>query len=159
MPRLNARSIALCLASRQRPRTQQDTAAVNSSMARTVVVTQIPSPYQVELFNAAFAAGIDLAVVYAEPFDQAREWSAQTIKHPHWYLSQSSADCAKAVTNAELCVFSMYRQATVRAWLSDRHRSGKAWCFWGERPGPPSVASPGGLSSILRPLYRTRVPV
>ena len=130
-------------------------------MARTVVVTQIPSPYQVELFNAAFAAGIDLAVVYAEPFDPAREWSAQTIKHPHWYLTQSSADCAQAVTNAELCVFSMYRQATVRAWLNDRHRSGKAWCFWGERPGATQRGFAGRTfrQLSLRPLYRTKVPI
>ena len=134
---------------------------VNSPMARTVVVTQIPSPYQVELFNAAFAAGIDLAVVYVEPFDPAREWSAQTIKHPHWYLSRSSADCARAITSTELCVFSMYRRATVRTWINARHRSGKAWCFWGERPGATQRGFAGRTfrQFSLRPLHRTKVPI
>ena len=130
-------------------------------MTRVVVVTPIPSPYQVELFDALYAAGTELCVVYAAESDPDRAWAARDIAHLHKFLQRGFKMCEQIVASADLCVFSMYRHGAVRAWIDARHRRGEPWCFWGERPGATQRGLAGRLFRRLhlRQLFRSTVPI
>ncbi len=117
-------------------------------MMKITVITDIPSPYQVELFNAVARQNREFRAVYVRRQDPSRQWGAQKLEHEHTYLEELSlADEKAVVEDPELLVFSFYGTPQVQRMMAARARSGKAWCFWGERLGFRH-------SGILGKLYR-----
>jgi glycosyltransferase involved in cell wall biosynthesis len=104
---------------------------------RVVVITDIPSPYQVELLDAVGNhRGWTLTVIYVRRFDLQRAWNSTPILHDHFYLGEKVAsEVRHRVANCDLVVFCGYRPAEVGRLIAFRAHSGKAWAFWGERPG------------------------
>ena len=95
---------------------------------RVFVLTDCPSPYQVELFNEIEAQGeCTLEVGYLRSRDPERQWKSGELRHACVELSRARA--------ADLVVFNYYRHANAERLIDERVASGGPWCFWGERPG------------------------
>ncbi len=109
------------------------------SSNRVLVVTYIPSPYQVELLNATAARGsLQLAVAYLFARDRPELWSELPVEHPHYFLEDKQANYDRLLADLDrfdLVVFSYYQHPEVRTAIARRAASGRPWCFWGERPG------------------------
>jgi glycosyltransferase involved in cell wall biosynthesis len=116
---------------------------------KIVVITDIPSPYQVELFNAiADINGWNLAVVYVRRSAPERNWAPASILHRHCYLFETEiSEITSLIVNADLAVFGGYRPIQINRLITIRNRTGKAWAFWGERPG---YRFPGRIGRIYR---------
>lgn len=107
---------------------------------RVFVLTDCPSPYQVELFNEIEAQGdCALEVGYLRGRDPDRQWTSSEIRHASSELNGSS------VCDADLMVFNYYRHANAERLIEERAASGGPWCFWGERPGFRQPAWAGRL--------------
>lgn len=136
-------------------------------MSRLFVFTYLPSPYQVELFDALAAAGTDLFVLYAcrrHDTPVAREWSVPPLAHPHAFADSPGFQISSVVVQlaqSDLYIMNYYRHPVARPLLRERLRVGKAWCFWGERPGVRFRGLVGKLYRALTlwPLYRSRSPI
>lgn len=109
------------------------------SKRAVLVVTYIPSPYQVELFEAVCARDrIRLEVAYLLARDRPETWSQLPMTHGHRFLEGDATRYARLMADLEqfdLVVFSYYQHPQVRAAIARRAASGRPWCFWGERPG------------------------
>jgi len=118
---------------------------------RVFVLTDIPSPYQVEFFNEIEArSGCELEVGYLRSRDPERHWKAGSIRHESIQLDGSvhTLDRAReAVRRADLVVFNYYRHAWAEGLIEQRASQRGPWCFWGERPG---VRQPAWAGRILR---------
>src|SRR5262245_35436697 len=128
-------------------------------MTAICVVTQIPSPYQVELFDASNRAGLKVTVAYLQSSDPSRQWAIPRIDHDQCFLDKSKSGADEWIRRSELVVFSSYQQGTARRLL--RLRCGLPWVFWGERPG---ARLSGWLGRQLRActhrsLRRSRAPI
>jgi glycosyltransferase involved in cell wall biosynthesis len=133
-----------------------------------LIVTYLPSPYQVELFNAIAASGrCKLSVIYLrkqESTPVASRWALPVITHEHWFADSPEFCESVAVTrmmNADLAVLNFYRHPVAAHLLDARARASKAWAFWGERPG---VSGHGWFGKIARrfklaSLHRSRAPI
>jgi len=101
------------------------------------VLTDCPSPYQVELFNEIAAQGkCELEVAYLRGHDPARQWKSAEIRHESMELSNGGMTRAReSARRADLVVFNYYRHANAETLIDERARAGGPWCFWGERPG------------------------
>jgi glycosyltransferase involved in cell wall biosynthesis len=130
-----------------------------------VVLTIIPSPYQVELFNAVAAGGrVGLRAVYVQRQAADRQWAVPDIKHAHTFLDVPADEVGRAerwTAEAELAVFSTYSDPRVRGWMRRRAADGRAWCFWGERPGFRGLGLLGALYRRWRlaPLHLSDAPI
>lgn len=104
---------------------------------KVLVLTDCPSPYQVELFNEIEAQGrCSLEVAYLRGHDPARQWQASEIRHASMELANGSmARARESVRRADLVVFNYYRHANAEQLIRERSDRGGPWCFWGERPG------------------------
>lgn len=104
---------------------------------KIVIVTKIPSPYQVELFDRLTSnADVSLTVIYLRRKDSDRSWGTRPLNHKAYFLNNfERRTVAGLVDGADLVVFSWYRNRFVRALIASRARCQKPWCFWGERPG------------------------
>lgn len=121
------------------------TAALHPGIARAsvCVTTYLPSPYQVELFNAIqLSAQFDLTVIYLKAQETAtpiaRHWSPQSFAHRAIVLGEDPMtlrQAGEATKSADLAVFNYYRHPAASQWIKQRAASAKPWCFWGERPG------------------------
>jgi len=127
------------------------------------VLTNIPSPYQVDLFNAiASESSYSLSVIYVSQLGQSRKWVSPDIRHDHCYLDDNGRVTAeKWVRDADLDVFSGYHSQYVRSLIKVRASLNKPWVFWGERPG---IRFPGLIGRIYRKLvlaelHRYKVPI
>jgi glycosyltransferase involved in cell wall biosynthesis len=101
-----------------------------------VVVTMIPSPYQVELFNAIAASGrLSLSAVYLQEKDPGRQWSRRERSHEAHVATDDLDASIRRVREADLAVISCYRGSTARTLIKARDQEGTPWAFWGERPG------------------------
>src|SRR5262245_22526405 len=116
-------------------------------MTTVCVVTQIPSPYQVEFFNASSGSGLSITVAYLQRSDQSRLWAPPPIDHQHCFLEQSIQGADEWIHRYDFVVFSSYRQRAARRLIQLRHDLKRPWAFWGERPG---VRLPGWLGRQLR---------
>jgi glycosyltransferase involved in cell wall biosynthesis len=130
---------------------------------RVVVVTDIPSPYQVELFNAIGNLNSwNLTAIYVRRSATERKWDAAPISHNHCFLLEAAArEIRSWIVGCDLAVFSGYRPTEAARLITLRNRSGKAWAFWGERPG---YRLRGGLGYLcrawgLRQVRSSRAPV
>jgi glycosyltransferase involved in cell wall biosynthesis len=103
------------------------------------VLTDSPSPYQVELFNEIEARGeCKLEVAYLRSRDPQRRWKSPAIHHGSIALDHSNGELARAresVRRADLVVFNYYMHAHAAHLIRERAAQGGPWCFWGERPG------------------------
>ena len=101
---------------------------------KVFVLTDCPSPYQVELFNQIEASGeCQLQVGYLRNRDPQRRWQASEIRHESMVLENGGMSRAReSVRDADLVVFNYYRHADAERLIDERTGP---WCFWGERPG------------------------
>lgn len=101
------------------------------------MLTDCPSPYQVELFNEIAGQGkCELEVAYLRGHDPQRQWKSGEISHESMELSNGGMSRAtESVRRADLVVFNYYRHASAERLIDARARQGGPWCFWGERPG------------------------
>ena len=132
---------------------------------KVFVLTDCPSPYQVELFNQIESQGeCALEVGYLRSRDPDRKWTSSPIRHSSIELDGPTIEKSRAsgaVRNADLVVFNYYRHADAERLIDDRTRSGGPWCFWGERPGFHAPAWAGRLLRKwkLSKLHATSVPI
>lgn len=132
---------------------------------RVFVLTDSPSPYQVEFFNEIEARGVyDLQVGYLRRRDPERQWNAQTIRHEAIALDDAKGawQCAReAMSSADLVVFNYYRHVYAEELMEQRTAHGGPWCFWGERPGLRQPAWAGRLLRKwkLSKLHASAVPI
>ena len=118
---------------------------------KTFVLTDIPSPYQVEFFNEIESSGDhQLQVGYLRRCDPGRHWKPPEIRHDSIELDQSAEALRRAravVQEADLVVFNYYRHPNAEQLIHARATTGAPWCFWGERPG---VQQPAWAGRLLR---------
>jgi glycosyltransferase involved in cell wall biosynthesis len=129
---------------------------------RIVVVTDFPSPYQVEYFEAINKSGCQVDVVYIRNWAPERAWKCPTLLHNHRFLfDKTNADISAWIVDSDLVVFSGYQSKSVRHLISCRNRIGKAWAFWGERLGFKLPRAVGHLYRYwaLRELRRSRASI
>jgi glycosyltransferase involved in cell wall biosynthesis len=130
-----------------------------------VVITSIPSPYQVELFDALAADEPGFRAVYVSRRDRHRSWADPPLRHHAMFLNEvgmASGEFHRWVEAAESVVFADYSCQAVREAMRRREASGKPWCFWGERPGYHGFGWLGQMRRRIRlaPLHRSRhVPI
>ncbi len=137
---------------------------------RVGVLTNIPSPYQVELFDAIARRGqIDLRVWYCAERDTRRLWERQQPVHwhrigagwrlktrrEHWYLDPRPA-VELVRWKPDLAVFSMYPIPTVQVGMWYASLARLPWVYWGEAvaTGGNSVLRHAGRRLALYPLRR-----
>lgn len=108
------------------------------------VLTYLTSPYQVELFNAIHGEALcDLRVIYLYSRNPIRSWGPRPVTHPYVLVEDNPAQSRaadEAMEQADLAVFNFYNHPLASKLMPNRARSGRAWCFWGERPGFPVPA-------------------
>jgi glycosyltransferase involved in cell wall biosynthesis len=125
---------------------------------KVFVLTDCPSPYQVELFNEIEARSeCELEVAYLRQRDPNRQWRSPEIAHATIGLDQAP----DRVRDADLVVFNYYRHANAEQLIRERTAGGGPWCFWGERPGFHQPVWAGRLLRRwkLSPLHATATPI
>jgi glycosyltransferase involved in cell wall biosynthesis len=132
---------------------------------KVFVLTDCPSPYQVELFNEIESQGeCSLEVGYLRSRDPNRQWASSEIQHPAIALDGSGDEIARARESAraaDLVVFNYYRHANAEQLIGERANLHAPWCFWGERPGFHQPAWAGRLLRKwkLSQLHASPVPI
>ena len=134
------------------------------------MLTNIPSPYQVELFNAIARRGrIDLRVWYCAEQDTRRLWGPQRPVHAHsigagwyiktgrdhWYLDPRPAlDLLR--WKPELAVFSVYSMPVVQLGMWCATLARVPWVYWGEAvaTGGEGLLRRTGRNLALLPVRR-----
>ena len=116
---------------------------------KVFVLTDCPSPYQVELFNEIESQGeCSLEVAYLRSRDPDRQWKSSEIRHAAIELDKSGDEVARSHESAraaDLVVFNYYRHANAERLIGERAGLQAPWCFWGERPGFHQPAWAGRL--------------
>ena len=129
---------------------------------RICVITDIQSPYQVELFNSIAAREKEFFVIYVRRNDPSRQWGKEELRHDHAFLDEiSPSEEGRFVSGPELLVFSHYRHPRLQSWMRSRSASDKPWCFWGERLGFSNRGFAGYLFRRwkLSTLHQSRAPI
>ena len=132
---------------------------------RVFVLTDSPSPYQVELFNEIEARGeCALEVAYLRNRDPNRHWSSPAIRHASIELEgprDAMSRAREAARHADLVVFNYYMHSRAERLLAERAALGTRWCFWGERPGFRQPAWAGRMLRKwkLSKLHSSQVPI
>ena len=110
-------------------------------MQNILIITYIPSPYQVELFNALALSGFKLQVAYLKSKCDApiaESWQQPDIQHDYLILDECEEQfqqLEKNLVDSDLVVFNYYRHARLDQLMDRCLELNKPWCFWGERPG------------------------
>ncbi len=129
------------------------------------VITCIPSPYQVELFDALARQEPGFRAIYSSRRDRSRNWNDPVLRHHAVFLDETPdarGELYRRMDAAELVVFADYSSRLVRKAMRCREAVGKPWCFWGERPGYHGLGRLGRMRRriLLGPLHRDhRVPI
>jgi glycosyltransferase involved in cell wall biosynthesis len=129
---------------------------------KVLVLTDCPSPYQVELFNEIESQGdCALEVAYLRGRDPTRQWKTSEIRHAAIDLSVAIARACESARTADLVVFNYYRHANAEQLIGERSGLRTPWCFWGERPGFHQPAWAGRLLRKwkLSKLHASPVPI
>jgi glycosyltransferase involved in cell wall biosynthesis len=124
-------------------------------MARKVrVFTHTPSPYQVELFDAIAQSGrLELDVCYLYSTSPIRMWEMPEINHQHVFMNEDRnlyTEVERSFDACDLVVFNYYQHSLLLGLIKRREQRGKAWCFWGERPGYRRLGRLGLLYRMWR---------
>jgi glycosyltransferase involved in cell wall biosynthesis len=117
---------------------------------KILVLTDIPSPYQTEIFNEIAGDSCDLHVGYLRGVDPSRQWTEVKINHESTTLNGDTAQLAhlrKVVSDADFAVFNYYRHPHAEKLIYQRASEQRPWCFWGERPG---FRKPEWVGRVLR---------
>jgi glycosyltransferase involved in cell wall biosynthesis len=125
---------------------------------KVLVLTDCPSPYQVELFNEIESQGeCALEVAYLRGRDPSRQWKSTEIRHTAIEMVRAR----EFVRAADLVVFNYYRHADAERLIGERAELRTPWCFWGERPGFHQPAWAGRLLRKwkLSKLHASPVPI
>jgi glycosyltransferase involved in cell wall biosynthesis len=134
------------------------------------VLTNIPSPYQVELFNAITRRGqIDLTVWYCAERDTRRLWESPQLEHRHrigagwriatsrnhWYVDPRPA-LEVVRWKPDLAVFSVYPIPVVQLAMWYASLARLPWVYWGEAvaAGGSGLLRRMGRNLALRPIRR-----
>ena len=111
-------------------------------MPNLLIITYIPSPYQVELFNAiALSDRFKLQVAYLKSSCDApiaEHWQQPNIQHDYVILDECDRKFQQLEQDAidsDLVVFNYYRHPRLGQLMDRCVELNKPWCFWGERPG------------------------
>jgi glycosyltransferase involved in cell wall biosynthesis len=132
---------------------------------KIAVLTDIPSPYQVEILNEiARHKENSLQVVYLRRRDPSRQWNDVPINHDFVSLADGPSQFVEArrrVLEADLVVFNYYRHPQAASLIEERASSMRPWCFWGERPGLRKPEWAGRLMRMrkLRWLHSSAAPI
>jgi glycosyltransferase involved in cell wall biosynthesis len=132
---------------------------------RVFLLTDTPSPYQVEVLNQiARDKDLELHVGYLRQTDPDRKWSASAIEHQSIMLDDGAAALATAselVNKSDLVIFNYYRHPRAEHLIAERAKLRRPWCFWGERPGLKKPEWVGRLvrSWKLRWLHSSAAPI
>lgn len=135
---------------------------------RVFVLTDSPSPYQVELFNEIAANGnCALQVGYLRSRDPRRQWTPPELRHEAINLDCGGCgmrQAREAARESDLVVFNYYFHSNATELIGKRTAQGGPWCFWGERPGfrQPAWAAWGGRLVRrwkLAPLHGSSAPI
>ena len=130
---------------------------------KVFVLTDSPSPYQVELFNEIETQGkCELKVGYLRRRDPHRQWTAREIRHEAIDLdSERMRRALQAAREADLVVFNYYFHSHATELIGERASRGGPWCFWGERPGFRQLEWAGRLFRRwkLARLHSSSVPI
>lgn len=129
---------------------------------KVTVITDIPSPYQVELFDAVSERVEEFTALYVRKADPTRQWSPQQARHVSADLEDLSLDEQHAHASAPgLLVFSYYGHPVVDRMMRMRRGLGLPWCFWGERLGfrHSGVVGRAYRRWKLRSLHGSRAPI
>lgn len=132
---------------------------------KVLVLTHFPSPYQVEFFNSIARCGrISLTVAYLYTYYPNRAWGMPKLFHAHFLINddlQQLAELDASMEAADLAVFNYYQHSRTMKLIKRRAASGKAWCFWGERPGVRGFGMVGAFYRRLRfsVLHRSKAPI
>ena len=110
-------------------------------MQNLLVVTQIPSPDRIELFNAIALSGrFKLQVAYLQASDNAHiteHYSQPDIQHDYLILDGRGGNFQQLEQNLftnDLVVFNCYRHPYPSQLMDRCLEQNIPWCFWGERP-------------------------
>ena len=102
---------------------------------KVLVLTDCPSPYQVELFNEIEAQGeCSLEVAYLRSRDPDRQWKSSEIRHASIELDRSGDGMSRAresARGADLVVFNYYRHANAERLIRERAELRWAMVFLG----------------------------
>lgn len=128
------------------------------------VLTDIPSPYQTEIFNELAASDCTLHVGYLRRTDPARQWNHVRINHDSTMLDADRVDLSTVTTlmnGCDLAIFNYYRHPHAEQLLNARASQRQPWCFWGERPGFLKPEWPGRILRQwkLRSLHSSSAPI
>jgi len=141
---------------------------MNERKPSLMVVTYLPSPYQVELLNAIADAGAcDLFVLYLrkqESTPVASRWELPKIQHAHDFADNAVFELTSLLertNSADLLVVNFYQHPVAQSLLARRNKSQKRWAFWGERPGATGRRPLGKIVRrwYLRSLHSSRTPI
>jgi glycosyltransferase involved in cell wall biosynthesis len=105
---------------------------------KVFVLTDSPSPYQVELFNEIVTQqNCELTVGYLRSRDPLRQWTPPRLLHEAINLDCGGGmrQARQAVRESDLVVFNYYFHSQATELIGERAARGGPWCFWGERPG------------------------
>jgi len=135
-------------------------------MKNVVVVTNMPSYHQVDLFNAvAQLQEINLHVCYLRKLTPGRQWktlrnmvhSYTFIKeyriHPHFYLNRGLFRELKKF-NPDLIIMTQYASISMQIMMYYASFFKIPWIFWSERPGVEWTELPIFKSELLRKMFR-----
>lgn len=116
---------------------QVETRSLGVKLLKVFVLTDSPSPYQVELFNEIETQGnCELKVGYLRGHDPNRQWTPPKIRHDSLDLESNGMRHARAAArDSDLVVFNYYFHSHATGLIGERVSHGGPWCFWGERPG------------------------
>ena len=111
-------------------------------MPKLLVITYIPSPYQVELFNAIAESNrfnLQVAYLYARcDVAIAKLWQQSNLQHSYLILNdcpQIYQQLEQDIDSSDLVIFNYYRHPRIGKLIDRCINLKKPWCFWGERPG------------------------
>ena len=106
-------------------------------MRNVLLVTSIPSPYQVEFFNAiSLKNEINLMVLYLNKRSESRLWSDRDLRHKHsFYKNLSNQEIHKLISWADLFILGNYQNIVSKKVISYSYNFKVPCVLWGERPG------------------------
>jgi glycosyltransferase involved in cell wall biosynthesis len=132
---------------------------------KVFILTDIPSPYQVEFFNGiATQNAVALSVAYLRDSDPERMWQRVSEQYDSCTIDESSAALSHAealAVGADVAIFNYYNHPFAETLIARRAETGRPWCFWGERPGlrQPRFASTWFRKWKLKALHRSHAPI
>jgi glycosyltransferase involved in cell wall biosynthesis len=131
---------------------------------KVLVFTHIPSPYQVELFNAvALNGSLNLTVAYMHRSVSTRSWKLNPLHHKHIFFEdhEKTTELQKKIDAADLVIWNFYQHPQIIKLMHYRADSNRPWCFWGERPGYHRLGMLGVVYRKLKlsVLHKYHVPI